>query len=387
MLDRPVVATIDDEEVQGWRSNGGPGRAHPWRSMPFSLEVPLAGHSSDIRRVDLIGVFGLWAGREYEAPATLGASLEVVGSHGTRRWDLINGRHYADSQELDRTAKSLGDGSVHEPIGRVTIEGTEHRLDRLSVELDDAIGPAAVRFRDLGSPASFCVFRVVTHAVQAAVCPFRGLGDRVSLADLAAAIRVGDRSRVLAAVQQLEAGVSHAEDLDEARGQCLTFLAMALAGTLEAGGGRAQHRFLLDSARALDETSDAREMVARVRGWVEEVASLILEVDTRADRLIERALAIVERNYAKPLSDESVAEQLGISTSHFRYLFKKATGKPFHKYLVGLRLERARELLVDHGLSVSDAASTVGFAGLAHFSRAFSQRFNVNPSAVRESAR
>ncbi|MBW7928748.1 MAG: hypothetical protein H3C58_11845, partial [Fimbriimonadaceae bacterium] len=120
VLDRPVVATIDDEEVQGWRSNGGPGRAHPWRSMPFSLEVPLAGHSSDIRRVDLIGVFGLWAGREYEAPATLGASLEVVGSHGTRRWDLVNGRHYADSQEFDRTSKSLGDGCVHEPIGRVT---------------------------------------------------------------------------------------------------------------------------------------------------------------------------------------------------------------------------------------------------------------------------
>ena len=69
---------------------------------------------------------------------------------------------------------------------------------------------------------------------------------------------------------------------------------------------------------------------------------------------MDRALTLVDRNFAKDLTDAAVAQQLGLSTSHFRFLFKQATGQPFHKYLVSLRLEKARRMLVEQGLPVGD---------------------------------
>jgi AraC-like DNA-binding protein len=98
---------------------------------------------------------------------------------------------------------------------------------------------------------------------------------------------------------------------------------------------------------------------------------------------MDRALAYVDRHYAKELTDAVVADQIGLSTSHFRFLFRQSTGQPFHRYLVNLRLEKAKQLLTDRGTSVGDAAKAVGFSGLAHFSRAFQARFHISPTAAK----
>ena len=99
---------------------------------------------------------------------------------------------------------------------------------------------------------------------------------------------------------------------------------------------------------------------------------------------MDKALAYVERNYARSLTDAAVARHLGLSTSHFRYLFRQATGQPFHKYVIAARLEKAHQLLMEmEPASVGTIAKAVGFAGLSHFSRAFTQRFNASPANVR----
>lgn len=97
-------------------------------------------------------------------------------------------------------------------------------------------------------------------------------------------------------------------------------------------------------------------------------------------------MAIVERHYAKDLTDAMVAAQLGLSTSHFRFLFRQATGHPFHKYVVALRLEKAKQMLIEQEIPVSQIATAVGFTGLSHFSRAFTQRFSASPSHIRRAA-
>ncbi|MFQ3669344.1 MAG: AraC family transcriptional regulator, partial [Fimbriimonadaceae bacterium] len=131
---------------------------------------------------------------------------------------------------------------------------------------------------------------------------------------------------------------------------------------------------------------------ARTLSEIAEESERVLESATQetfsrrsgpTEALIDRALAIVERNYAKELTDSSVAAQLGLSNSHFRHLFKQTTGQPFHQYLIAVRLEHARQMLLDQDISVSQVASAVGFQGLSHFSRAFTQRFQVSPTRLR----
>ena len=215
-------------------------------------------------------------------------------------------------------------------------------------------------------------------------CPFHSQAGGVSLSELGSVLRVGDRVKFAKAISQLEKSLSRTEDLDEARGEALTFLAVVTAATLELGGSRAMHTAQLEAARALDRLDSFDEILEETRARTEAIAPWLFESPAGPNTaLMNRAMSIVERHYAKPLTDAEVANQIGLSTSHFRFLFKQTTGQPFHKYLVSVRLEKARRMLVEQGLPVSHVAEAVGFAGLSHFSRAFSQRFMVSPNSVR----
>ncbi len=140
----------------------------------------------------------------------------------------------------------------------------------------------------------------------------------------------------------------------------------------------------LEMARALDRAETVHEIAKVAKERIAAVAApLTNDASGPTDHLVDLALAYVERNFARQLTDALVAQRLGLSTSHFRFLFRKATGQPFHKYLIAMRLERARQMLLEQAVPVGSVAKAVGFAGLSHFSRAFTQRFNVSPTHVR----
>ncbi|MFX8316444.1 AraC family transcriptional regulator, partial [Acinetobacter baumannii] len=67
-------------------------------------------------------------------------------------------------------------------------------------------------------------------------------------------------------------------------------------------------------------------------------------VDSSAET-VRRALEIVAKGYSGAIKDADVAQELGLSPSHFRYLFRQQTSKPFHQYVLTYRLNRAKDLL------------------------------------------
>lgn len=381
----PASYELPASGLPAWQSHGGPARGHPARANPFTLDIPV---DAQLLRVDLLGVFALYADRAAEGPGTLGASVQLVADgEVVFRQDLLNGRHYRDASDLAPVSEALGDGSGIETVGQVEIGDQTYRVDLLSIDLPADRHGDSLRFKDLGSPASFVLFDVFFETDEPHGCPFHHKGGGIPLSEVGTALRLGDRVKFLKALEQLERSVCMTEDLDEARGQCLTFLAIVTSATLEMGGSRAMHRVQLEAAREFDRLEDRDAIAEALRRRVEEVAGPALrEPEGPSAYLVDRALALVERNFAKNLTDATVAAQLGLSTSHFRYLFKQATGQPFHKYLVGLRLEKARRMLIEQELAVSEVARAVGFTGLSHFSRAFTQRFSVSPTSVRRSA-
>lgn len=371
-----------------WQSNGGPNRGHPARSLPFTLDISLKGITG-LSRIYLVGVFALYADRNSEATGTLGASLQLVDEREmVFRQDLLNGRHYGDARDRTPLQRTNGDGTSIETVGEVSVQGAPARVDILTIDVPNECMATGLRFKDLGSPASFLVFDVFLEFTgDGAGCPFHSKSGGVSLGEIGSLVRVGDRVRLIKALEQLEDSLRSAEDLDEARGQALTFIAMVTAATLEMGGSRAMHRIQLEAAREMDRLNDPSSIASAARRYVESVAaSLFKEAQSPSSYLVDRALAIVERHFAKNLTDAAVASQLGLSTSHFRYLFREATGQPFHKYLIALRLEKARQMLVEEEVAVSTVAKAVGFTGLSHFSRAFTQRFSVSPTHIRRGA-
>jgi AraC-like DNA-binding protein len=65
-------------------------------------------------------------------------------------------------------------------------------------------------------------------------------------------------------------------------------------------------------------------------------------------------------------------------------MFKKATGLNFTEYLSRIRIERAKNLLLNPNLRVSEIAFEVGFQSLTHFNRVFKNTVGQSPTRYRE---
>ena len=101
--------------------------------------------------------------------------------------------------------------------------------------------------------------------------------------------------------------------------------------------------------------------------------------------IINRAKEFIDQHKSDPISLTEVARALNVSTFYFCKLFKKATGLNFTEYLSRVRIEKAKNLLLNPNLRVSEIAYEVGFQSLTHFNRVFLRIVGRSPTAFRES--
>ncbi len=98
---------------------------------------------------------------------------------------------------------------------------------------------------------------------------------------------------------------------------------------------------------------------------------------------ITRAKQFIHEHQADDLSLGEVARAVNTSTFYFCKIFKQATGLPFTHYLSRVRVEKAKNLLLNPNVRVSEIAYEVGFQSLTHFNRVFKKVTGQSPSAFR----
>ncbi|MFF2482269.1 response regulator [Paenibacillus sp. NPDC058071] len=98
---------------------------------------------------------------------------------------------------------------------------------------------------------------------------------------------------------------------------------------------------------------------------------------------VEEAKAYIERNLAKELSLEEVAEMLGLNASYFSQLFKQMTGETFVYYRTKRRMELAKKLLASGQYKITDISFEVGYADHPHFTKTFKKFTGYTPSEYR----
>lgn len=96
---------------------------------------------------------------------------------------------------------------------------------------------------------------------------------------------------------------------------------------------------------------------------------------------VAAALTYIREHYAEPVTVNDMAEQVSLSPSSFSHLFREMTGRSPYQFLKELRLDRARELLLDGRLSVTDVSRAVGYCSASHFIKEFRARFGTTPRA------
>ena len=100
--------------------------------------------------------------------------------------------------------------------------------------------------------------------------------------------------------------------------------------------------------------------------------------------MIRRAKAYIAGHYGDPVNLDEIARVMHVSTFYFCKMFRKATGLTFTDYLGRVRVERAKNLLLNPRLRVSEIAYTVGFQSLTHFNRIFRRTTGEAPTAFRD---
>jgi AraC family transcriptional regulator len=102
-------------------------------------------------------------------------------------------------------------------------------------------------------------------------------------------------------------------------------------------------------------------------------------------RPLRRVLERMRANLSGNLDLATLAAETGYSRAHFLRTFRAATGQTPHRYLLELRLEKARALIAGSGrvTPLIDIAAECGFSSHAHLTAAFRSRFGASPSAYR----
>jgi AraC-like DNA-binding protein len=99
--------------------------------------------------------------------------------------------------------------------------------------------------------------------------------------------------------------------------------------------------------------------------------------------MISNARKFITEHYTEDLSLGQVAKAVNASPFYFCKMFKKITGINFTDFLSRVRIEHAKNLLLNQNLRVSEIAFEVGFQSLTHFNRVFKRIIGQSPSEYR----
>jgi two-component system response regulator YesN len=93
----------------------------------------------------------------------------------------------------------------------------------------------------------------------------------------------------------------------------------------------------------------------------------------------------IQSHYGEDLSLERLAEHVYLSPRYLSDLFIRETGCGINKYIKNLRMEKARELLLNTNHKIQDICKEVGYANFSYFCRSFRENFGKTPESFRQS--
>lgn len=94
---------------------------------------------------------------------------------------------------------------------------------------------------------------------------------------------------------------------------------------------------------------------------------------------IHLARTLIESHLDQPMTIKELARKVAMNECYLKKGFKALTGKTLHEYQQTLRIAKARDLLENQGLSVSDVAYTLGYSSISHFSTSFKRLTGLKP--------
>ena len=173
----------------------------------------------------------------------------------------------------------------------------------------------------------------------------------------------------------------YSQDMNNIRLKILEFIIWSEKIAFECGAinyGFSYRRDYLDTAMSLSTYEELPK-------WFQEKMVNVCRAirDQKVDQsnsAVKKAMVYIQENYSRDISLDDVSGQVNISHYYFSKIFKDETGENFIEYLTRVRIERAKELLVDANISVKEAGIQSGYSDPNYFSRIFKKQMDMTPS-------
>lgn len=110
---------------------------------------------------------------------------------------------------------------------------------------------------------------------------------------------------------------------------------------------------------------------------------IVVRQENAEPPVITKAKKYIEEHQTEDISLADVAKAVNTSSFYFCKMFRKIAGLNFTDYLARSRIERAKNLLLNPNLRISEIAYEVGFQSLTHFNRVFKRIVGHAPTDYR----
>ncbi|NIK67062.1 AraC family transcriptional regulator [Paenibacillus sp. BK720] len=135
---------------------------------------------------------------------------------------------------------------------------------------------------------------------------------------------------------------------------------------------------------AIASTDTLDELENHLRDFFTEIVQH-LERSTGEANHGERIIRYLEEHFRKEIVFEEMAKEIGISYSYMRKIVYELTGKSLIDYMNQLRIEKAKQLLIESKMTITQIASEVGYYNVQSFNRFFRKYEGMPPSSYKTS--
>ena len=98
----------------------------------------------------------------------------------------------------------------------------------------------------------------------------------------------------------------------------------------------------------------------------------------------ENLINWLNKNFANNITLNDMANEVGLSTSHFRAVFKKQMGISPGNYLLNIRFNESAKLLRETLMPIKKIARLIGYKDITHFYHTFNAKYKITPKTYRE---
>lgn len=99
---------------------------------------------------------------------------------------------------------------------------------------------------------------------------------------------------------------------------------------------------------------------------------------------VNKAIHFIQHNYSYDITIGQVANHVGIERTYMFRLFKKILNMSPQEYMIKYRLDKAREMLMNSEMGITEIAYSCGFREMGYFSRCFKNNYQLSPSQYRK---